>query len=92
MEVVCDFLPEAQRELLLKVVQGGVDGRTWNGEEEQGSNFLQEFSEALIDDGFDNCSVHIGEPNAHKSPNNKENGQNVDVLSFLRSPAGEHFA
>ena len=51
---------------------------------------LEEFCETLVHDCFDNPSIYIRQPNAHKSPYNQEYCQNIDVLSFLTSPGCEY--
>lgn len=92
MEVSRDSLPERKGQLLLEIVQCGVDGGTRDGEEEQCCDLLQEFCETLIDDGLDDSSIYISEPDTHESSHHKQECQNIDVLSFFSGPRGKDFA
>ena len=59
MEVACEPLSEEKGQLLLDIVDAGVNSRGWYGEQEQVEDPLEKLWEALIDDGFDDLTIHI---------------------------------
>ena len=54
-------------------------------------NYLaEELGQAFVDDGLDDATVDIGEPNTHHGANNEQDGQQVDVARLATPPRRQH--
>lgn len=76
VEVQGQTLSESKGQLLLEVVEAGVDSGGGDSKHKKSHDSLDKSSEVFVDDSLHDHTVHVCQPDAQHSPQYQKNAQN----------------